>query len=92
MIAVLDGSSETVYDDTDFVGGEMGNGKWMRQGDFKAVAVAEPFGTGEWQLFNLAEDPGEAKDLSKTMPAKLKALKAQWDRYAADVGVVPSEG
>ena len=70
----------------------MGDGKWMRQGDFKAVMVPEPFGTGEWQLFNVVEDPGEAQNLSKTMPAKLEALKAQWDRYADEVGVVPPEG
>ena len=92
MIAVLNGSGETVYDDIAFLGGEMGDGKWMRQGDFKAVMVPEPFGTGEWQLFNVVEDPGEAQNLSKTMPAKLEALKAQWDRYADEVGVVPPEG
>ena len=67
------------------------NGKWMRQGDFKAVMVPAPYGTGEWQLFNVAEDPGEAKDLSNTMPDKLEILKTEWDRYATEVGVVPSE-
>ena len=68
----------------------MGNGKWMRQGDFKAVMVPKPYGTGEWQLFNVVEDPGEAKDLSKEMPDKLKTLMAAWDNYAKDVGVVLS--
>ena len=42
-------------------------------------------------LFDVAEDPGEAKDLSKSMPDRLEVLKAAWDRYAKDVGVVPPE-
>ena len=70
----------------------MGNGKWMRQGDFKAVLIPKPDGPGAWRLFNVVEDPGEAKDLSGEMPDKLETLKAAWDRYAEDVGVVPSQG
>jgi arylsulfatase A-like enzyme len=46
---------------------------------------------GIWQLFNVVEDPGEAKDLSKAMPDKLKTLQAAWDRYAKEVGVVLPE-
>jgi arylsulfatase A-like enzyme len=91
MLALLDGTSETLYGEDEFIGGEMRGGKWMRQGDFKAVSVAEPFGNRAWQLFNVAEDPGESKDLSTEMPEKLEALKAAWDRYAADVGVIPGE-
>ncbi len=88
MVGLLDGTKKAIYGPSEFVGGEMGGGKWMRQGDFKAVMVPPPYGTGVWQLFNVAEDPGEAKDLSKVMPDKLKILKAAWDRYAQDVGVV----
>lgn len=89
MVGLLDGSKEGIYAETDLVGGEMGGGKWMRQGDFKAVMVPPPYGTGGWQLFNVAIDPGEANDLSMSMPDKLESLKAAWDRYATDVGVIP---
>jgi arylsulfatase len=91
MLGLLDGSKETIYGKTEFVGGEMGGDKWMRQGDFKAVQVSAPFGSGEWQLFNVAKDPGESKDLSGSMPEKLEALKTAWDQYAMDVGVVPMD-
>ncbi|MHC4804556.1 MAG: hypothetical protein ACYTFF_20985 [Planctomycetota bacterium] len=63
----------------------------MRQGDFKAVMVPKPYGTGVWKLFNVVEDPGEAEDLSNAMPEKLESLKAAWDQYAADVGVILGE-
>jgi arylsulfatase len=85
---VLTGSTQTVYGADEFVGGEMQNGKWMRQGDFKAVSVAPPYGTGVWHLYNLSDDPGETHDLAKEKPEILKKLQAAWDRYAKDVGVV----
>jgi len=88
---VLAGSAKAVYGADDLVGGEMQNGKWMRQGDFKAVSVAPPYGTGTWYLYNLADDPGETRDLAKAQPEKLKKLQAAWDRYADDVGVVLSK-
>ena len=91
MLGLLDGTKEAIYSDSEFVGGEMGGGKWMRQGDFKAVMVPAPYGTDAWQLFNVVSDPGEANDLSKAMPDKLGSLKAAWDEYARDVGVVPPE-
>jgi arylsulfatase len=93
MLGLLDGTREAIYDSTEFVGGEMGGGRWMRQGDYKAVMIPPPYGSGVWQLFNVVEDPGEAKDLSRQMPERLEAHKAAWDAYAAEVGVVlPEEG
>jgi arylsulfatase A-like enzyme len=91
MADMLSGTKKRIYKATDFVGGEMRGGKWMRQGDFKAVMVPAPYGTGEWRLFNVVKDPGEAKDLSTAMPDKLKVLKTAWDRYAKEVSVVLPE-
>lgn len=91
LVGLLKGNKKAIYDPDEFVGGEMGGGKWMRQGDFKAVMVPEPYGAGEWRLYNVVKDPGEAMDLSKDMPDKLRALVAAWDEYAKEVGVVPPE-
>ncbi len=88
---VLTGSTKTVYGADEFVGGELQNGKWMRQGDFKAVSVAPPYGKGTWHLYNLAADPGETRDLAKEQPGTVSKLQAEWDRYADDVGVVSSK-
>jgi len=85
---VLTGSTKMVYGKDEFVGGEMQNGKWMRQGDFKAVKVSPPYGTGIWHLYNLAVDPGETNNLANEKPEILDKLIAAWKQYAADVGVV----
>jgi arylsulfatase len=88
MLGALNGSSKMIYNEDEYVGGEMGGGKWMRQGDFKAVMVPEPYGTGDWKLFDVVSDPGESKNLAEDMPDKLEALRSVWEEYAAEVGVV----
>ena len=88
IVGVLSGLNEEVYGADDFVGGEMLNGRWMRQGDFKAMSAGKPYGPGEWRLYNLAEDPGETRDLADEKPELLKRLQMEWDRYSKDVGVI----
>ena len=88
LSGVLAGTETRVYAANEFIGGEMQNGKWMRQGDFKAVSVSPPYGTGAWHLYNVVEDPGETRDLAKEQPETLKKLQAAWGRYAVEVGVV----
>jgi len=91
LTGVLTGSADVVYDNDEFVGGEMQNGKWMRQGRYKAVSVAPPYGSGIWQLYDVVADPGETRDLSEEQPEMLRKLRAAWDQYAQDVGVVSSK-
>jgi arylsulfatase len=88
LTGVLSGAQTSVYGADDFVGGEMQNGKWMRQGDLKAVSVSPPYGAGTWHLYTLEDDPGETRDLGKEQPETLERLIAAWDRYADEVGVV----
>ncbi len=88
---LLSGSTAAAYGEDDMIGGEMGNGKWMRQGAFKAVTVPIPYGDGEWHLYNVVDDPGETSDLAAEYPEKLDALREAWDRYSVEVGVVLSE-
>ena len=85
---ILAGSEAELYGGDEYISGEMFNGKWTRKGDFKAMSVAPPYGPGKWQLYNMADDPGETRDLAKEKPGLLKELQAAWERYASDVGVV----
>jgi hypothetical protein len=63
----------------------------MQKGDSKAVLVAKDFGHRTWKLYNVIEDPGETRDLSKEQPAILQELQTAWNQYAKDVGVVLSK-
>ena len=88
FLEILAGSEAELYGGDEYISGEMFNGKWTRKGDFKAMSVAPPYGPGKWQLYNMADDPGETRDLAKEKPGLLKELQAAWERYASDVGVV----
>ena len=59
-----------------------------RQGNWKVLRLPEPFGNGDWQLYDLAADPGELNDLSPEFPDRKDALAAAWDGYADSNGVI----
>ena len=90
LVGVTSGAQSQTYTEDALIGGEMINGKWMRKGELKAVLVAEPFGPGEWRLYDTVNDPGETTDLSTEMPELLSELKEAWVQYADDVGVISS--
>ncbi|HTO56711.1 MAG TPA: arylsulfatase, partial [Pseudomonadales bacterium] len=84
----LAGASNGVHPPNEAVGWELFGARALRNGDWKAVHLFD----GGWQLFDLARDPGETRDLSATEPKRLSHLEAEWERYAKEVGVIlPSE-
>ncbi len=92
---LLAGTVDTVRTPDDLTAWELFDGRAIRQGDWKAVYLApagsrylKEKGDGRWHLFDLAKDPGETTDLADREPARLAALTAGWNRYAAAKGVV----
>ena len=62
-----------------------------QRGDWKILWQEPPLGNGDWQLYNLAQDPGEQEDLSGEYAELRAELIAAWESYAAEVGVVLPE-
>ncbi|MEM9406901.1 MAG: arylsulfatase [Acidobacteriota bacterium] len=56
--------------------------------DHKLVRVGAPAGDREWQLYDLAADPGETLDLSASQPERAAELLADYERFAEEVGVL----
>jgi arylsulfatase A-like enzyme len=54
----------------------------IRDGDLKLVVSKG--GSGSPELYNLATDIGESKDLAAAQPAKVKELQAKWDKWSAE--------
>jgi arylsulfatase len=89
LTPLLAGKADAVRTDTDWLGEELFGNRMIRQGDWKiCFTMKGAGGTGEWELFNIAADPGETRDLSKQEPAKKKALLALWDEYVKQNGVL----
>ena len=97
MLPMLRGDATTVHANDDFIGWELFGKTAIRQGDWKIIQ--EPAGdfweprdplaeNYPWQLFNLADDPSELRDLAATHPEKLAEMILLWDRYAEENQVI----
>ena len=85
---VLSGDAESPRNDDDYMGWELFGNRAIRQGDWKLRWQFRPFGTGEWELFNLADDPAERFDLATKSPDKLEELQRLWAKYVAANNVI----
>ena len=85
---ILSGARSGVRGADDWLGWELFGNRAIRQGDWKLLRLCTPVGTGEWQLYNLKDDPGETRDLASANPDIVKSLQGKWDAYAAANNVI----
>lgn len=76
------------YAGTDIAAAETFGRRMARRGNWKILWQEPPLGSGNWQLYNLAEDLGEQHDLSASHPKLRAELIAAWEAYAESVGVI----
>lgn len=88
MVSLLAGGDEQLYPPDHPFGFELFGMQGLRQGDWKISTINKPFGTARWQLFNLAEDPGEIHDLAAREPQRLAAMVEAWQQYAQRSGII----
>jgi arylsulfatase len=90
MLPYLEGHTEAVHTPDYSAGWELFGRRAIRQGDWKAVYVPEPsWGKAQWQLYDLATDPGEINDLAEAQPEILARLLDVWSNYTKETGVLP---
>jgi len=87
MLAVLNGAE----DEERAIGWELFGRSAVRKGDWKIRLLEQPYGDGEWQLFDLKNDPTERHNLAQQEPEKLAELLTEWDAYVRENGVFPSD-
>jgi arylsulfatase A-like enzyme len=92
MWPLLAGRESEIRTDGDWLGWELFGNRAIRQGDWKLLCLLEGAGgTGDWELFNLKDDPAEMHDLSATHPEKRQAMLKLWDEYVKTNGVIVSD-
>src|SRR5699024_6720332 len=83
---LLEGTSQTIGDDE--YGWEHFGHRAYRSGDWKLIFTPEPMGgTGEYSLYNLADDPGETHDLIADHPDNARELEEKRGQYAEEKNV-----
>jgi arylsulfatase A-like enzyme len=90
---MLSGKADSIRTDKDYLAWEVFGNRAVRQGDWKLRWQFKPYGKGEWELFNVAQDPAERKDVAAQNPGQVKAMTALWDDYVkANNVILPSRG
>jgi len=87
-LPVLAGQAESPRTDQDYLAWEIFGNRAVRQGNWKLRWEYSSIGKSDWELFDLATDPAERKDLAADRPDKLKAMLALWDDYVRTNNVI----
>ncbi len=85
---MLGGQAESPRTESDYLAWELFGNRAVRQGEWKLRWQYKSFGKEAWELFNLAADPGERKDLAAERPDKVRQMVALWDRYVRTNNVI----
>lgn len=88
LLPYLQGRSDRVHPADYVLGEELFGNRSLRQGDWKLLWTEPPVGSGRWELYNLADDPGETRDLAASRPEIVTRLQALWDGYVKTNQVV----
>jgi len=97
LAPLLKGAAEALHGDVFSLGWEFLGKRAYRLDNWKIVWQPEqpawepwPGGivTGRWQLYNLADDPGERHDLAGEQPQKRDEMIALWEAYAQENWVI----
>ncbi|MFT5047163.1 MAG: arylsulfatase A-like enzyme [Porticoccaceae bacterium] len=87
LTPLLDDPASAVFEEEE-VGYELHGTRAFISGDWKALKMPVPTGSGEWQLFNVKTDPGEARDLAVEEHEILDSLIASHEKYERSNGVI----
>ncbi len=74
------------------VGYELFEMKAYIEGGWKLSRMPAPFGSGEWELYDLLTDPGETIDRAAEHPEHVRELKTHWTDFARDNSVFDHGG
>jgi arylsulfatase len=87
-VDILDDRAETVRSDQDYMAWELFGGRAVRQGQWKLRWQWKPYGTENWELFDLRADPAERHDLAANSPGRVSRMVALWQEYVAKNHVI----
>ncbi len=88
LLELVSGEADSPYLGASQVGYELFGMKAFFDGNWKILWMPPPFGPGEWQLYNLTDDPGELAELNSQYPDRLENMIAQWEQYKEENGVL----
>ena len=89
FLSFIQGKSDSIHDKNYVYCLEHYGGCLLIKGDWKITNISDPFNESAFELYNLAEDWGETKDLSKSNPEKFKEMINEWEIFKKKAGIIP---
>jgi len=83
-------SSEKTNTDAIYAFELFGN-KSVRKGVWKVLYLSRPLGASQWELYNLALDPSETRDVSQSNQKILNVLVDEYNQYKIRNNVIAPE-
>ena len=91
LMPLLTGDSISIHTN-DGMGWELFEMRAYIRGKWKILRLPQPFGSGNWQLYDLEQDPGETTDLSAQFPSIKDQLINAYQNYVATNEVYDHQG
>lgn len=90
MAPLLNGSTNNIRTDQDFLGWELFGHTALRKGDWKIVKIirSPDFQGNDWKLYHLKTDPSETINLADQHPEKMEELMDAWAIYRQQNNVI----
>jgi len=89
LLPTMQGLAPSSRGSDEWLGYELAGNAALFLGDLKLVRNLPPVGNGEWQLFDIARDPGETRDLRAERPQDFRRLLEAYQRFERENGVLP---
>jgi len=89
VLPLLQGSAAPLHHPDEAIGYEFSGNSALYRGGYKLVRDQPPIGDRQWRLYDINTDPGEAADLSNSMPGLFHELQQEYMHYVEEVGVLP---
>jgi arylsulfatase/uncharacterized sulfatase len=88
ILPVLTGEADETRSEDESFGVEVSGNAALYRGNWKLVRTALPRGDFTWRLYDLSVDPGETNDLSGENPVLFAEMRAEYETYSAETGVL----
>lgn len=88
LFPLIQGDTNIIYGPDEPIGLEAAGRCVLYKGDMKLVKTGKTYGSYNWELYNLAQDPGETNDLAATSPKVLQEMIDHYSDYTEQFGVL----
>jgi arylsulfatase A-like enzyme len=91
FVPYIRGENKSIHGKEYVFGLEHNGNCLLIKGEWKITNISVPFDANAFALYNLSDDAGETRDLSKDNPDKYAEMMKEWQKFTKKTGVIMKE-